>query len=159
VIADPDRPQLPWHLVVVAAFALLLVAQGYLSFAAKHEPYPTVRMPSFGPAASRDGVVRLTFARLEATGQDGSTRVIAVSALMDEFRFSAARPSYDHLFQGVDPSKLSPRVLAWLRERIEFLTRDFRPVEARLCWQPSEVSVVDASVVRDEPCRWTVVAL
>jgi hypothetical protein len=149
----------PWHVIVVSVFALLLIGQGVVSFLVKPEPYPTIRMPNFGLAPTRDGRMRVTFARLEAVGADGTTRTIDASEVMSTFRFSAARPSYDHLFRHADPSTLSPPVKAWLRERIEAVNQGSRPTEVRMCWQQSDVSVVDASTVAEQPCVWRTMLL
>jgi hypothetical protein len=155
--AARDEP--PWHVVVVGFFTLLLLTQGGISFLVRPEPYPTIRMPGFGYAPTRDGRVQVSFARLEAVDAGGATRTVAVSDVMRTFRFSAARPSFDYLFRDADPSRLSPAGRAWLRARIETLTDGFHPTQVRMCWQKSDVSVADASTMSEQSCTWKAVAL
>jgi hypothetical protein len=158
-----DRPGVrggpPWHVIVVSTFAVPLIGQGALSFLVEPEPYPTVRMPNFGRAPTPEGRMRVTSARMEAVGADGTTRTVDASALMSTFRFSAARPSYDHLLRNAEPSTLSGPAKAWLRARIETLNQGVRPIEVRMCWQQSEVSVVDGSTVHQQPCTWRTLPL
>jgi len=149
----------PWRLTVVCVFAVILVAQGFFSFVIKPEPYPSIRMPNFGTAASSDGTFDVPLARAEVVNEDGSVEAISPTALMAEFRFSTARPSYDYLFQRSEPSKITPEVRRWLRERIADIAADTHPAELRMCWQKSSVSLSDASVVRSESCQWKVVTL
>ena len=149
----------PWRVIAVGMFAIILVGQGVFSFAIKPEPYPSVRMPNFGTAASSDGTFDVPLARAEVVNVDGSIDAISPTALMAEFRFSTARPSFDYLFQRSEPSKITPKVRHWLRERIAEIAADTQPAELRMCWQKSSVSLSDASVVRSEPCLWKVVTL
>lgn len=156
---NEDGPQRPWRTMTVAAFAALLVAQGYLSFSVKPEPYPSIRMPNFGTAAAEDGTFEISVARAEVVDEDGSVQQISPADLMNEFRFSTARPSYDYLFLKADPSVVTPEVEDWLRNRLRVLVPDREPAELRMCWRQTVVSVSDASVVSQRPCVWKVVRL
>lgn len=149
----------PWRTITVACFAVLLVAQGYYSFAVKPEPYPTIRMPNFGTAAAADGTFVITIARAEVVSGDGSVQSISPTELMEEFRFSTARPSYDYLFNSADPGQVTEPVRSWLRGRIEALGKGSDPVEMRMCWQRSAIRIADASPASATPCTWKVVAL
>lgn len=148
----------PWRTVLVCSFAALLALQGYLSFIVHPEPYPSIRMPSFGVAAASDKTFGVTFASAEATARDGTTRPISIPQLMEEFRYSTARPSYDYLFLSADPSSITPSVKNWLRDRIE-TTTGIEPTELRMCWQKNLISVVDSTVVKEAPCVWKVITL
>jgi hypothetical protein len=148
-----------WRTVSVAVFAAFLVAQGYLSFVTKPEPYPTVRMPNFGTAAARDGTFRISVARADVLYSDGTVGQISPTDLMAEFRFSTARPSYDYLFLTSEPSKITPGVKKWLLGRVEDLSDGVHPIEVRMCWYRLAISVDDATSVRMEPCVWRVVKL
>jgi hypothetical protein len=149
----------PWRTIIVATFALFLVVQGYFSFAIKPEPYPSIRMPNFGTAAAKDGTYIVPLARVDIVNQDGSIQPVSATEIMEGFRFSTARPSYDYMFLSSDPSKIPPSVKVWLRERIHEINADSRPVELKMCWQKSAVSVFDASIVRSEPCTWKIIQL
>lgn len=151
--------RIPWRVALVTAFAALLVVQGYLSFAVKPEPYPSIRMPNFGTAAAPDDTYDITVAQAEVVDADGSVRPLSPTQLMDQFRFSTARPSYDYLFRTADATTLTGPVRSWLRERIELIDGAGDPVAVRMCWRRSTISLADASVVRETPCEWKVVAL
>lgn len=156
---NEERSQRPWRTMTVAAFAALLVVQGYFSFTVKPEPYPSIRMPNFGTAAAEDGTFEISVARAEVVNEDGTVQQLSPTDLMNEFRFSTARPSYDYLFLKSDPSGVTPEVQEWLRNRLRVLTPDRDPVELRMCWRQTVVSVSDASVVSQRPCVWKVVPL
>ncbi|WP_197382506.1 hypothetical protein [Mycolicibacterium mengxianglii] len=140
-------------------FAAALVVQGYFSFAIKPEPYPSVRMPNFGPAADSNGTFGVTLARAEVVSSDGTAQPISSTELMSEFRFSTARPSYDYMFMSSDTSRITPEVRAWLRKRTEELVKSHRPVELKMCWQRSTFSLYDAKITDQGPCVWKAVTL
>src|SRR3954470_201514 len=149
----------PWRTVTVAGFAVLLILQGYYSFATKPEPYPTIRMPNFGLAATKSGTFDITLAQADAVGKDGRVTPVPLSELMADFWFSTARPCYDYLFLSSNPSKVTPAVQGWLRQRLDDIGVAGRPVELRMCWRRTAISVYDASIVRESPCVWKVVRL
>jgi hypothetical protein len=159
VVTGQSTNKTPWRLIVVVAFALLLIGQGYLSFAIRPEPYPSIRMPSFGPAAKDDGTVGVTFAHVEAIGSNGSVRQIPVVELMDDFRFSTARPSFDYIFRDSEPSRIPPSVKSWLRERLDKIDSGIDATAVRICWQVSRVRISDSSVASEQPCTWKTVVL
>lgn len=147
----------PWRTVTVVLFVFLLAAQGVYSFAVKPEPYPSIRMPDFGPAAAPDKTFKLPIARAEVVNRDGSSRAVSPYELMADFHFDMARPSYDYLFKSSDPSMITPSVKIWLRNRLGEIEPGAEPTELRMCWQPTTISLTDASVVGQEPCAWRVV--
>lgn len=150
----------PWRLVTVTVFGALLVVQGFFSFIILPEPYPTIRMPGFGLAATTDGTLPVVIAHAEAIDENGSVQAISPTSLMNQFRFSTARPSYDYLFGTTsNPALITPEVKEWLRNRIEVVSGGTRAVEVRMCWQKTDVSVFDASLVRQEPCVWRAIKL
>lgn len=116
-------------------------------------------MPSFGPAAKDDGTVGVTFAHVEAIGSNGSIRQISVVELMDDFRFSTARPSFDYVFRDSEPSHISASVRTWLRERIDEIDSRIDATAIRICWQASRVRVSDSSVAGEQPCAWKTIVL
>jgi hypothetical protein len=149
----------PWRTITVVAYGAALVIQGYLSFTTTPEPYPSIRMPNFGLAASPDGTLGATFTRAQYVDKDGSVRPISATELMSEFRFSTARPSYDYLFRSASQSRITPAVREWLRQRIIELNPGANPSEFRACWQDSRVSLVDASIIPTEACVWKAIPL
>lgn len=82
----------PWRLVLVASFLAFLAIQGLISFKIRPEPYPMIRMPSFGLAASADGTYPVTFVSGSVDFEDGTTADIDPYAVMSTLRFSTARP-------------------------------------------------------------------
>lgn len=144
--------KLPWRTVLVAAFGCVLIMQGYYSFATRPEPYPTVRMPSFAYTAASDGTFELVMTRADVLFEDGTVRPVEVSDLMSDFRYSTARPSYDFLFLKSDTSQAPPALRDWIRERVELLHPGVRAVRIDMCWQPTRLSVKDASIVSKDGC-------
>lgn len=148
----------PWRTITLAVFLLALVVQGFLSFAIRPEPYPTIRMPAFGLAASPEGTIQVTFVSAVATFDDGTTESIEPTEIMSQFRFSTARPSWDYVFHPDRPNDPSDEVVTWLGERVEALTGR-RAVELGMCWMTADVDIRDASLLNEQPCQWRVVPL
>ncbi|WP_157575876.1 hypothetical protein [Mycobacterium sp. GA-2829] len=96
---------------------------------------------------------------MEAIGSDGSIRQIPVAELMDDFRFSTARPSFDYVFRDSEPSHISPSVKSWLRERIGEIDSGIDATAVRICWQASKVRISDSSVASEPPCAWKTIVL
>lgn len=146
-------PRGPWRTVLVGAFLLALILQGFVSFAVRPEPYPAIRMPSFGLAATAEGTYEVTFVSAIARFADGSTEKVTPSAIMEPFRFSTARPSWDYLFGPRSDLEPGASALAWLSDRVEELTGR-RAAELAMCWRTADVSIVDAAVRDEKPCEW-----
>lgn len=143
------------RLTALLAFGGLLLAQGVYSFAVEPEPYPTVRMPSFGAAPTRTGLFPTRIVNIKVSYADGSTSNPRVSELMDGVRFSAARPSLNYAFK---PGKqIDTETRSWLERRAQALGGGPKPSSVEICWQDAAVNVSDASVVNAKPCDTTVV--
>lgn len=143
------------HLTALVAFGGILLAQGVYSFAVEPEPYPTVRMPSFGAAPTRAGLFPSRMVSITVAYTDGTTASPKVSQLMDGIRFSAARPSLNYAFK---PGKqLDAETRTWLEARAESVGDGRKPSSVEICWQDAAVDVRDASVVNAKPCETTVV--
>jgi hypothetical protein len=143
--------------VIVVGFAALLVVQGALSFLITPEPYPAIRMPSFGQALARDGIMPVTVTRVVISSGD-QERTVAASDLMEPLRYSAAGPTLDYAFRG-DPDRLSDDAKDWLRGRARAVSGLADPESIRLCWDQLLVNVEDLSIGREKPCEWIEVEL
>lgn len=157
--SDATRTQRPWRLILVAGFLILLVIQGFLSFRVRPEPYPVVRMPAFGMAATAEGTYPVTFVSGSIDFPDGTSADIDPYAIMSTLRFSTARPSLDYVFAPPKVVDVSDHLRDWLRGRVESLTGRNDATELRLCWEKVTVHVEDARISDREPCQWTEVSL
>jgi len=146
-------------LIIVAAFLVLLVVQGFYSFRVSPEPYPVIRMPGFAGAASVEGTRPVTFVEGAVDFSDGTTVEVDPAEVMKALRFSTARPTLDHVFDPTETRERSPELLAWLREQVEGITGRTDADAIRFCWQKALVHVEDASVTDRSPCEWTEVDL
>ncbi|WP_285240045.1 hypothetical protein [Pseudarthrobacter sp. MEB009] len=143
------------RLSALAVFGALLLGQGVYSFAVEPEPYPTVRMPSFGAAPTRAGLFASRMAYVKVTYADGSTVNPRVSEIMDGVRFSAARPTLNYVFKPGKPVDDDTRL--WLAARAKAVGGGSEPTSVEVCWQDAAVDVHDARVVNAKPCETTVV--
>ncbi len=146
-------------LVVVVVFALLLLAQGYYSFRVDPEPYPVIRMPGFGNAASSEGTRTVTLVEGTVDFSDGTSSDINPMSVMETIRFSTARPTLNFAFGPQRSHHWSPEVVAWLRERVETVTGRTDASIVRFCWQHATVHIEDANVTDDGACKWTEIPL
>jgi hypothetical protein len=149
----------PWRLTLVAAFLIFLAIQGFISFKMRPEPYPMIRMPSFGLAASADGTYPVTFVSGEVDFTDGTSAGIDPYAIMSTLRFSTARPSLDYVFKPPKTGDVSDHLREWLRGRVQSVTGRDDAIDLRLCWEDVSVHVRDARISDGQPCEWTEVAL
>lgn len=149
----------PWRLILVALFLIFLIVQGFVSFKVRPEPYPMIRMPSFGLAASADGTYPVTFIHGSVDFADGSSEDIDPYEIVNTLRFSTARPSLDHVFGSPKGGDVSPHLREWLRGRVETVTGRDDAADLRLCWEDVSVHVKDASISDRQPCKWTEVTL
>lgn len=149
----------PWRLIVVAAFLIFLAIQGVVSFKVTPEPYPMIRMPSFGLAASAQGTYPVTFISGEVDFGDGTSADIDPYAIVNTLRFSTARPSLDYVFKPPKGGDVSDHLRDWLRGRVESVTGRDDATDLRLCWEDVSVHVEDASISDRQPCEWTEVVL
>jgi hypothetical protein len=143
------------RLTALAVFGAVLLAQGVYSFAVEPEPYPTVRMPSFGAAPTRAGLFPSRMVQVTVTYQDGSSVSPRVSEIMDGVRFSAARPTLNYVFKPGKP--VDDETRAWLQARAKAVGPGSEPASVEVCWQDAAVNVEDAQVVNAKPCETTVV--
>lgn len=149
----------PWRLVLVALFLVFLAIQGAISFKVRPEPYPIIRMPSFGLAASSDGTYPVTFVTGSVDFADGTSAEIDPYAIMSTLRFSTARPSLDYVFGPSAEGEISPNVRDWLRDRVASVTGRDDASDLRLCWEKVSVHVQDAGISDRQPCQLTEVVL
>lgn len=144
------------RLAGVILFGVLLIAQGVYSFAVEPEPYPAIRMPSFGAAPTRDGLFPSRVVSITVTYVDGSTENPRVYEIMNGVRFSAARPALNFAFA---PGKaIDDATRTWLRDRAREVGRGADPARVEICWQDAAVEVRNAHIVNAKPCEMTVVA-
>lgn len=104
------------RLLFLAAFGVFVAVQGFYSFELSPEPYPSIRMPSFGVAPDTEGHFRSRVLTISIRYEDGSVVFPMASELMQDFRFSAARPSLDYMFLG-EEARVDDQVLRWLRKQ------------------------------------------
>lgn len=143
------------RLAGVVLFGSLLLGQGVYSFAVEPEPYPAVRMPSFGAAPTRDGLFPSRMVSITVTYVDGSVANPRVSELMNGVRFSAARPTLDFAFA---PGKtIDQPSRSWLQDRARDIGPGSDPESVEICWQNAAVDVRNAHIVNAKPCETTVV--
>lgn len=143
------------RLMALAVFGGLLLSQGVYSFAVEPEPYPAVRMPSFGASPTRAGLFPGRMAYVKVTYADGSTVNPRISEIMDGVRFSAARPTLNYVFK---PGKaVDDQTRLWLKTRAKAVGDGSEPTAVEVCWQDAAVDVHNAQVVGAKPCETTVV--
>ena len=143
----------------MSAFLVLLVAQGFYSFRVSPEPYPVIRMPGFGSAASADGTRSITLVSGVVDFADGTSADVNPADIMAAMRFSTARPTLDYAFDPDSTTAKSPEVLEWLRAQVEDVTGRSDADSVSFCWERAVVHVEDASVTDRSACEWTKVDL
>lgn len=144
------------RLAGVILFGGLLFVQGVYSFAVEPEPYPAIRMPSFGAAPTKDGLFPSRMVSIKVTYVDGSTGNPRVSELMNGVRFSAARPTLN--FALAPGKSIDEPTRSWLRDRAKEVGPGADPANVEICWQDAAVDIRNAHVVNAQPCETTVVS-
>lgn len=152
------------RLVVVLALGLGLLVQGAYSFLVVPEPYPAIRMPSFGGAPDAQGLFPTTIVDITITYRDGTELNPGVEDLMGQFRHSAQRRSLDFVFlpenNEAGPRPVDdPEVRSWLADRATVLGGGREPESVRFCWRAGDVDVHTGGYVNMPACELTRIAL
>lgn len=152
------------RVVILTALALALVGQGAGAFLIRPEPYPTVKLPAFGRAATSTGLFPARTLDITIGYVDGSVRHPDVVELMGRFRFSAARTSAEHVF-GPESNRGPVRpvdeadVRAWLADRARVIGHGAAPAYAEFCFRDGQLEISTARYVRRGGCETTRVPL
>ena len=101
--------------IITFSFIVALVVQAGLSFIPDQEPYPAIRMPSFGSAPNKAGMFPTVIATADITYSDGTTLSPHVTELFQDFRFSSARYSFDYMFKPGGGGNPDEETISWLR--------------------------------------------
>lgn len=164
----PDSPVVETRnnrrLIAVAAFGAVLLAQGIYSFGVSPEPYPTIRMPSFGAVPSADGEFVSTGLEITVHYTDGTTVNPNPVDLARDIRYSSARNSLDYAFRpnkaGEENKRASdPELVDWLRDRSVQIGNGSTPDSIEFCWRKTIVNITDGSAVSPGECDTTRVDL
>lgn len=150
------------RLIIIAALWALLVAQGWYALLADPEPFPAVVMPGFGVASDADGTYVATLLKVSIEFDDGTTLEFRFDEVMNGFRFSAAEPSIEFLFdpdRNPDAANPPPEVITWLRLNAARLGGGRKPESITFCWQKTLVDLSNAGAAPTEECRMTRVRL
>lgn len=144
---------------ITVAFIGALVVQAGVSFALEQEPYPGIRMPSFGSAPNRAGMFPTVVATTKITYADGSMLEPHVTELMNDFRFSSARYSFDYMFKPGSTVEPGPEVLTWLSAEARELGGGKEPKRIDMCWTKTDLDIRTASYENAGECELTVINL
>lgn len=128
------------RLTITIIFCGALLLQGIYAFVVRPEPYPAVRMPAFMQAAASDGTFPTTVATIEFSYADGSTVHPEVSELLNDFRYSVTRSSFDYMFKP-PASHVDADVLDWLRVRAMQLGNGAEPTSVTFTWRKTAVDL------------------
>lgn len=145
--------------LLTIAFVGALVVQAGVSFALEDEPYPGIRMPAFGSAPNRAGMFPTVVATAKITYADGTTLEPHVTELMNDFRFSSARYSFDYMFKPDSTVEPDSEVLAWLSAGARELGDGKEPERIDLCWTKTDLDIRSASYENASECESTVIDL
>lgn len=145
--------------LTIVAFLGALVVQAGVSFALEHEPYPGIRMPSFGSSPNRAGLFSTVVASTKITYADGTILKPHVTELMSDFRFSAARYSFDYMFKPGSSAKPDPEVLTWLYSEARELGGGKAPKRIEMCWTKTDLDIRTAAHKETDECESTVIDL
>ncbi|WP_157180099.1 MULTISPECIES: hypothetical protein [unclassified Rhodococcus (in: high G+C Gram-positive bacteria)] len=149
--------------IAVVAFGAFLLGQGLYSFVTRPEPYPTIRMPGFGDAPTRDGQFAGSGLEITVRFEDGRELHPGPADLASDARYSSARASLDYAFRPSrsgepNPRSTDPEVVDWLITRTTDLGG--RPAhEVEFCWRKAIIDIGDASVTTPDECEIAMVTL
>lgn len=149
------------QLIFVLILGVLLMLQGLYSFATRPEPYPTIRMPSFGDSPTPSGKFANDGIEISVVLVDGAVLHPSPDELAADVRYSSARETLDHAFRPKGSGERNPRaddpeVVSWLASRVTELSPT-PAQEVRFCWRKRVVDISDAAVERIGPCETEVV--
>lgn len=141
------------RLLAVVALAALLLVQAAWSFSTRPEPYPSVRLPAFGSAATAEGVFPKQAVAVAITYADGPDTVVDVDTLMTGFGPRTAGPSFEWAVLpdgqeqgGVSEDREAAR--AWVADRARALAdpgREAVELVVRSCEVDIDVSTASVS--------------
>jgi hypothetical protein len=139
--------------LLTVAFGVALVVQAAVSFVVEPEPYPAIKMPSFGDAPKSSGIFPTSIASATITYTDGSTLTPHISELLDDFRFSSAQYSFDYVFKPGSGRAADPEVTEWLAARARELAPGRVPDRVDMCWQKAALNIRSAEYESLTPCE------
>lgn len=139
------RKRLQFFLVLIVA--VTLPAQGAYSFSTENEPYPTIRMPSFGDAPTSSGYFVDDYLDIRVELSDGRTIHPSPDRLASDVRFSSARKILDLAFRptgdGIpNPNASNPAVVSWLRSHASDLASTSVD-KVTFCWRKRSVDIAN----------------
>lgn len=145
--ATSRRSRLTKSSITLIVLISVLAAQGLISFVVRPEPYPAIRMPSFGDAPTADGKFANTALDIVVLERDGQETNLSAQQAVGDARFSSARPILDKAFKPLEdgasnPNSKDPIVLGWFKDNLEHI--GLSPKSVSLCWRTREVDIVDA---------------
>ena len=116
------------QLLGAVVLVLVLLLQAAWSFSTRPEPFPSVRLPAFGSAATADGVFPKSTVELAITYAEGEDTAVDVRELMTGFAGNSARPSLEWAVTTDDGTTTAAQdqALAWIAGRARTLADDGR---------------------------------
>ena len=152
------------RLIAIAALTVVLLAQGAYSFGDRPEPYPTIRMPSFGGVPNADGRVSGSGLDITLHYTDGTTMSPNPVDLAGDIRYSSARASLDYAFRSSGAGERNartadPELVEWLRNRSVEAGSGAIPDSIEFCWRKTIIDITDGNVASTDPRETTRVDL
>ncbi|MFI5435297.1 hypothetical protein ACHMZP_26030 [Rhodococcus baikonurensis] len=152
------------RLIAITALAVVLLVQGAYSFGVRPEPYPTIRMPSFGGVPNADGKFSGSGLDITLHYADGSTMSPNPVDLAGDIRYSSARASLDYAFRPSGAGERNtrtadPELVEWLRNRSVEIGSGAIPDSVEFCWRKTIVDITDGTVASTDTCETTRVDL
>jgi hypothetical protein len=126
-------------IIGVVALLGILTVQGVIDFRSRTEAFPTISMPSFEGSPDTDGHRTIEKLTIVATYADGSVLKPDAESLFQQFHYSSARYSIDHLLR--DPPALAPETLDWLRAQASRVGNGAAPESLTFTWQRYDLDV------------------
>lgn len=132
---------------VIGMVALLgvLVVQGVTDFRSRTEAFPTVSMPSFEGAPDTNGHRTIERLTITAAYEDGTTLEPDAESLFEQFHYSSARYSIDHLLK--DQPSLDAETVDWLRAQASRVGHGAVPLSLTFIWQNFDLDIRTATGV------------
>ncbi|WP_309074495.1 hypothetical protein [Paenarthrobacter sp.] len=145
--------------IITLSFIVALVVQAGLSFIPDQEPYPAIRMPSFGSAPNKAGMFPTVIATADITYSDGTMLSPHVTELFQDFRFSSARYSFDYMFKPGGGGNPDEETISWLSNEARELGGGRTPEQISLCWKKADLDIRSATYENISPCETRVIEL
>ncbi|MCP2047872.1 UNVERIFIED_ORG: hypothetical protein J3D58_001944 [Paenarthrobacter nicotinovorans] len=144
---------------ITLLFVAALVVQAGLSFIPAQEPYPAIRMPSFGSAPNSEGLFPTVIATVDINYSDGTTLSPHVTELLRDFKFSSARYSFDYMFKPGGGGNPDGETIEWLSNQAKELGEGKTPERLTLCWKKADLNIRTATYENISPCESKVIDL